>query len=300
VTVCGAPDTTPPVLVESKFARRNLIFLRFNEPLDPTTAPNTSHYSLDHGVGVAASATLESAVVVVIGFSTPLASDVLYTISVTGVEDISGNPILLEQGTASFHTPSVSITEIMYNNRGDDIEWIELRNTTAGTIDLSGWYLSDDNVYPATGEGAVTLPPGTTIKSGQYLIINLWDDANFGNWQMPGDVKVVNAVITDWGSLANTGDNLVLYSSAVGGTLIDGSLSTDYPDLTPDGESIEKIDELFPWGDEDTIGYNFGRCTTPLGFETGTDGLGNPLTDFATPGRTNGTSYLLGNMWRVY
>jgi hypothetical protein len=299
VTVCGAPDTTPPVLVESKFARRNLIFLRFNEPLDPTTAETASHYSVDQGVGVATSAIQESAAVVVIGFSA-LLSDVVYTVNVTGVEDTQENPIVLEQATVSFHTPTVSITEIMYNNRGTDVDWIELYNTTGGTVDLSGWYISDDDVYPAVGEGNVTLPSGTTIESGQYLIVNLWDAVDFSNWQMPGNVNVVNAVVADPGSLANDGDNLVLHNAALGGTLIDGSLTTDYPDLTLDGESIEKMDELFPWGDGDTIGYNFRRCTTPLGFTTGTDGSGNPLTDFATPGRTNGSEYLSVSLWRTY
>jgi hypothetical protein len=106
--------------------------------------------------------------------------------------------------------------------------------------------------------------------------------------------------VTDLGSLANGGDNLVLYDAAVGGTLTDGSLSGDYPDLTLDGESIEKMDELFPWGDGDTVGYNFRRCTTPLGFTTGTDGLGNPLTDFATPGRANGSEYLSVDLWPTY
>jgi hypothetical protein len=264
------------------------MLLRFNEPLDRITAETIADYSVDGGIGAPIAATLESDTTVLLQFSHALAPNVVYTVSVWDVEDTQGNPIVIDQDTLSFRILEVSITEIMYNNRGTDIEWIELYNTTGGTVDLSGWYISDDNVYPATGEGACTLPPGTTIGSGEYLIVNLWDNVNFGNWQMPQDIAVVDAVVSATGALGNGGDNIALYDSATDGTLMDGSLTVEYPDLSQDGASIEKIDEFFPWGDEDTIVYNFRRCMTPVGFETGTSDAGGPLSGFATPGRANG------------
>jgi hypothetical protein len=298
--VCSGADLAPPVLLEAKFARRDLIFLRFNEPLNTSTAQNASNYSADQGVGAAVSASLESAAVVVIGCSGPLESGVLYTVSVTGVEDALGNAVVLGQEAASFRTPEVSITEIMYDNRGVDVEWIELHNTTDRMIDLSGWYISDDNVYPASGEGSVTLPPGTDLQPNGYQIVNVWNDDLFGNWRMPG-VRVADSVVGTPGALANGGDNVALYDSSSGGTLIDGSLSANLPDLSTDGESVEKIDELFPWGDEDTIGYNIRKCVTPIGFDTARNESLEHLSDFATPGRANGSEQNTPiNMWKMY
>jgi hypothetical protein len=300
VAVCAGADTTPPILLDAKFARRDLIFLRFNEPLDISTAENASYYSIDHGVGTAQSASLESANVVIIGISGPLESDVLYTVSVTGVEDTAANPIIPEQRPVSFHTPDVSITEIMYNNRGMDIEWIELQNTTNDPIDISGWYISDDNIYPASTEGIAILPDSTIIPAQGYLVVSLWNDPLFANWQLPAPVLVVNATGTP-GALANGGDTIVLYNQSSGGLLIDGSLSAAFPDLSVDGESLEKIDELFPWGDPETVGYNFRKCTTPIGFLTALNETSEYLSDYATPGRANGTSDATKvPLWRLY
>ena len=45
-------------------------------------------------------------------------------------------------------------------------DWIELHNTTAGPIDVSGWYLSDSSLSPYKYQ----LRPGTVIPAGQYLV----------------------------------------------------------------------------------------------------------------------------------
>jgi hypothetical protein len=303
VNVCGAVDNEPPEIVACKFARRNLVFLRFNEPLHEASAETNSNYVVDGGIESPATAVLVGQTVVLLEFAGPLVSDVTYTLTIQNVQDTYGNPIdTPEVGTMAFKTPEVSITEIMYDNRGDDIEWIELYNTTNLPIDVSGWYLSDDGVYPSVGEGRVTLPEGTIIPSRGYIIVNIWNRIDFGQWNMPPAVLVVDSLVTDLDNLGNDGDNVALYNASTDGTLIDGSLSTAYPDLSTDGESIEKIDEMFPWGDEDTIGYNFRKCETPIGFQPGDDGTGNPLSDYATPGRSNGTSQdpAAAAGWRFY
>ena len=302
VDVCS-PDTTPPELSDGKFARRDLIWLKFNEPLEHISAEATSNYTLDHGVGIPSSASLEAQNIVLLQFSDPASSNVDYTISIAGVKDEQGNPIVIpEQGTLSFKIPAISITELMYDNNGSDIEWIELYNTTGAQVDLSDWYLSHDDVYPAQGEGNATLPPGTIIQPGQYLIVNLWDNPEFSRWQMPRNITVVDATANELGALSNGGDNLALYNLPTNGTLIDGSLSVAFPDLAGDGASLEKIDELMPWGDEDNVQYNFRRATVHIGFQTDLGDNGEPLGYFASPGRHNGTDRPLtsGIHWIVY
>ena len=64
------------------------------------------------------------------------------------------------------------INEILTNGApGGD--WIELFNPTASTVDLSGWYLSDNGTMLTK----FAIPAGTTIPAGDYLVFT---QAQFG------------------------------------------------------------------------------------------------------------------------
>ncbi len=71
----------------------------------------------------------------------------------------------------------VVINELMASNTsaiadqdGEFDDWIELYNKSTNSIDLSGYYLSDDLADPTKW----TIPSGTTIMGNDYLII--WTD----------------------------------------------------------------------------------------------------------------------------
>ena len=78
---------------------------------------------------------------------------------------------------------SVVITEFMASNGltlldgdGKSSDWIELYNPTASTVDLAGWYLTDDHLVPTkwpfpTGGGV-----DTTLDPGEYRIIMASDE----------------------------------------------------------------------------------------------------------------------------
>ncbi|MBM3918570.1 MAG: hypothetical protein FJ344_03580 [Sphingomonadales bacterium] len=55
---------------------------------------------------------------------------------------------------------------------GGFADWVELHNTSAQAISLSGWYLSDDQSNPQRWR----IPSGISIPAGGYLII--WTDAD--------------------------------------------------------------------------------------------------------------------------
>jgi len=286
-------DGEPPHLLAAEFGRGDLIALDFDRALDPATALIVTNYSVDEGVGNPIAVSLKrDDTRVLLEFASRLSSGVLYTVTVSGLRDALLNPVMPAPETAQAHyqTPPISITEIMYNCRGaNDIEWIELLNTTNSPIDASGWYISDDDVYPATGEGQAVLPASTVIQPGERVIVNLWNSPDFALWQMPENVRVINALCTDPGSLNNGGDNIALYNAASGGILIDGSLTVEYPDKASAGYSLEKVDERFPWGSAESNRYNFEEAQVAIGFPTGPSTLGGPLCDFASPGRANGT-----------
>lgn len=303
VVVCAA-DTLAPELDWARLARRDLLLLSFSEPLDLTSTVQPSHYGLEPADAGVVTAGLVDPARVLVRLSGPLNSGTNYSLGVTGLRDLAGNPLSVPaEAMLNFQTPTVSITEVMYNNRGQDLEWVELHNTTGSPIDLSGWYLSDDNLYPATGEGWVTLPGGTMLDADQYLVVDLWSQGGFGLWRMPAGVSVVTALVGDSGRLSNQGDNLSLWTSAAGGSLIDGSLAAEWPDLSLDGESVAKIDEHFSWGDRETVSYNFTLTSEPIGFVTGLNLNNETLSDFATPGRPGQLgkdTAVAPNRWTLY
>jgi hypothetical protein len=60
----------------------------------------------------------------------------------------------------------VVINEVMYNTPGSpDVEYVELLNTGPGPVNLSGWYLLDDDDAhtPCVLTG--------TLQEGQYLVV---------------------------------------------------------------------------------------------------------------------------------
>ncbi|MBL8000998.1 MAG: CotH kinase family protein [Flavobacteriales bacterium] len=80
--------------------------------------------------------------------------------------------------------PSVVINEVMASNAAtaaDDHneydDWIELYNPSGASVDLSGWFLTDDafNLYKWP------FPQGTVLADGDYLIV--WADED--GWQGP-------------------------------------------------------------------------------------------------------------------
>jgi hypothetical protein len=72
---------------------------------------------------------------------------------------------------------SIVINELMAVNstvvadqNGEFDDWFELYNLTTADIDISGYYLSDNDTKPSKWK----IPSGTVIRAGGYLII--WAD----------------------------------------------------------------------------------------------------------------------------
>lgn len=99
---------------------------------------------------------------------------------------------------------SVVINEVAWAGSSDsgNNEWIELYNSTGSSVDLSGWYISDDaGASPYALSGAIP-------ANGYYLI----EDSEVSVPSVIADA-IINL------SLANSGDSLVLFDST--GAIID-------------------------------------------------------------------------------
>ena len=114
------------------------------------------------------------------------------------VRRLNKRPIRLEPLEPRYVLDStVVFSELMYNpSEGDQLEWIELHNQMAVKMDVSGWTIQDGVEY--------TIPHGTTIDGGEYLVIAANPDALM-------DAHGISALGPFAGSLSNSGERLTLY-----------------------------------------------------------------------------------------
>ncbi|MCQ2284489.1 MAG: Ig-like domain-containing protein, partial [Bacteroidales bacterium] len=95
--VPAGPDIYAPVLASHNVVNATSMTLTFNEPMDPTTAQNTSNYVLDNGTVSQASLNEN---VVTLTFNPALAEGITNTLTISNVTDLAGNA--METETISF------------------------------------------------------------------------------------------------------------------------------------------------------------------------------------------------------
>jgi hypothetical protein len=153
----------------------------------------------------------------------------------------------------------IRITEIMYNPvGGDDYEFIELQNTGAQTVDLSG----------ASFEGIdFVFPPGSTISAGSRIV--LASNNNPASFRS----RYPNVTVTGWygHSLSDNGERLALLDRNLNTiTSVDFSSSAVWPNTGGGQFSIEMIDASGDPGDP----ANWRASSVPFG--TPGSASGNP------------------------
>lgn len=123
----------------------------------------------------------------------------------------------------------IVISEIYYDvdaSHGSEPEneWIEIYNSSTGTIDLSGWIVQD------AGASDV-LPSGTTLASGKFMVIAASSTAK-NYWSIPTDAKFVSLDGKIGDGLSNTADFIRLRNTT--NTIVDAaSWGTDTTAFNP-------------------------------------------------------------------
>lgn len=154
----------------------------------------------------------------------------------------------------------VVINEINYNSSDDRDtgDWIELYNPGGSEIDLSGWTYKDSN-----DDNEFIIPEGTTIASGDYLVLS-HDLEEFSEFWMDTE-DVIGGV--DFG-LSGSGDQVRIYNTS--DQLIDMVTYDDeapWP-VEPDGEGATL--SLNDYTDDNSLAESWYADTN-----VGTPGLSN-------------------------
>lgn len=238
-----------------------------------TTAPAT--LTLDAAVGSLAAGSYEATVFV----RASTASNTPQTVDVTfDVQSPPGDPA---------SPRDVVISEINWFGNGSDSgdEWIELRNVSGTTLDLSGWTLEG----AGTGADPVILEDGIQLANGEYLLLAELQGADTDGERT--SLTGVGGVHLHSVELANSGEILSLRD--VEGSLIDRTPTGSWPA----GDetllmSMERRDDItgggYTAGDQATSWYTWnaddGRDTThPATADQGTPGADNTDPSAAAP-----------------
>ncbi len=274
-------DATPPELVSATAISSTEVEALFNEGVDITTGENTSNYSVDLGLGAPVSATRDPGnfAKVTLVYATPFTIGEVYTLTTQNIADFSGNnsgslsqtfqyieaqnPVYGDLIINEFmpkESPAIGLPERQY---------VEIYNRSNKYFFLDGWKLSDRTT---TG----TIQPGW-IYPGEYLLLvptsALTDYPNAVN-------------VTNWGTLNNTGDDIILETDA--GVIVDELSYTDDwyqdPTATGGGVSIERVNPQLNCSGAS----NWRASVQPIG---GTPGSANSVINFnpdvTSPSLTN-------------
>lgn len=231
-------DPDPPVLVEATPTSQTTVAVQFDKVVTELSAENINNYELDNGFGNPTTASRDAGdfTVVNLTFANPFDIGLVYTLTTDNIEDLSGN-------VSGEQTANVQYVEAQQPVYGDiiinefipkespaiglpEVQFVELYNRSNKFFHLDGWKLSD-------GIGTGTIQD-EWLYPGEYLLLV----PTSGLSSYPNAINVTN-----WGSLNNTGDDIILETED--SVLVDAIAYTDdwYRDplKTGGGWSIERI-----------------------------------------------------------
>lgn len=272
-------DTAPPIIVSATVTDDQHVDLLFNEPVEQTSAEALSNYALGPSNGIASAALNgTNPSLVHLTLASPMANGTTYTITVNGVQDLSGN--VLVNGTQDFTYAVIGTAQpgdvIMNELMADptpvvglpDAEFVELFNTTTDqTFDLTGW-----KIFAGTSNGTL---PSIQLPPGGYLILSGTSNAplfsGFGT----------SIGVPSFPALVNGGDAMVLQNAS--GTIID-AVTYDiswYNDAAKSsgGWTLERMDPFTPCSSVN----NWTASTASIGGTPGAQNSVFAILDDTTP-----------------
>ena len=146
----------------------------------------------------------------------------------------------------------IVINEIMYNppeGGSDSLEYIELYNNSALTVDLTDWTM---------GGVTYTFPNGTMLNAGEYLLLTVNASAFENVYGISGTLEWTS------GGLSNGGETVQLFNG--NGTLVDIVDYSDSGSWVTEPDSFGPSLELCSPDRDNSLAENWFAATTATGF----------------------------------
>ena len=241
-----SPDIQAPVIASINIITTTQISVMFNETMDSTSLANAV-YTISGGISVSLVTVNNDNQGVTITVTPALDSSTVYTLTIVGANDCSGNllsPNFIDFGIGKAPTKyEIVINELFADpsptNGLPTEDYLELYNNTNKIIDLTGCWISDLTSMDQLNAGKI-LP-------GEYVIIC---DNSFENQFSPfGKVITVNS----FPSLNNSEDEMTLSAPDTSFVHSVHYFDTWYRDdnKKDGGWSLEMIDPNNPCGEAD-------------------------------------------------
>ncbi|MES2130847.1 MAG: lamin tail domain-containing protein [Bacteroidota bacterium] len=207
-------DLTAPILVSATPTSSTSVDVLFNENVDIASSQTAPNYTLNPGIGTAATASRDAGnfKLVHLSLSTPLVSGNTYTLSVNAVQDVAGNAISTSTTTFNYMvygTPAFK--DLVINEIYADpsplvnltaTEFVEIYNRSTNPFNLNGLKLTDNG-------SIATLPNYIMLPNAYVIICPITDTAQFTALGYMNKLGV-NA----FPSLNNASDNIYLKTAS--------------------------------------------------------------------------------------
>lgn len=190
------PDVTPPVLQSVTLTSGRTLDVMLSEPVSSTSAENTANYIVDNGVGNPASATKDPAnpALVHLTFGTTFPNAVTNTITISNVEDLSGNVMPNATDTFTYFadvTPPSILSVSVVSPSALDISFSEPVGIT-----------SAENTSNYSVNNGIGSPASATVFLGNRTLVHLQFPTPFQSG-ITNTIVINNVTDTAGNSIAN-------------------------------------------------------------------------------------------------
>ena len=244
------PDHMPPAISRVGVDDLTHITVWYSEACEISGISNPANYSVDNGIGNPATVSIQSPAFKVsyLTLTSPLANDVIYTLTVTGsITDCAGNPVSAEN-SARFAIPvaaeanDIVINELLFDPSAEGVDFVELYNNSIKVIDLKDLILANyDTVsHVITDYNQISSEP-YLIFPGDYIVLSTDSSAVKKCYKTTNPKAFIN--MAAFPSM-NNDEGLVAITSKSGNVidLVAYTAAMQYPLLTSvDGVSLERI-----------------------------------------------------------
>lgn len=269
----NTPDVTGPALLGVTIISSSEIELELSEALDAGTVSASSVF-LDPLVGISSATAIAPANQnISVVFDAPIDTGVVYTATITGINDCEGNPQTVDS-TASFILPfeadsgSFVINEVLFNPFTGGSDYVEIVNVTNRPLNLKGWQLANYDEEDGLSNHKVITEEIYTVEAGGYVLVTEDTTDVMMNYIQHG---VNNFIEADMPSYNNdSGTVYLLKPDSALAEFFSYDEDMHFPLLsTVDGVSLERLDIA---RDVNDMG-NWHSAAETVGF--GTPGLEN-------------------------
>lgn len=169
VTGTKVPDTEAPTWTSLLLEEPNKLRLQFSEEMDFSTAM----FTLDHDMGVPEKQEVSvDKMGIELTFASSFEKGKIYTLSATGLLDLAGNKLQVEEKKTGIvekiAVGDVIFNEVMVENALNSSEYIEFYNRSEKVIDLAGLNFSTRKTDGTINSG-IAIPAFTLLAPNEYL-----------------------------------------------------------------------------------------------------------------------------------